>query len=109
MVLLEAKRAGLPIIAYDCPTGPREIVRHGEDGFIVPDLTDLFPQYAERLIIDDALRAAMGNRGKEDVARRFSEQVITAMWLELIDGVLTKQPAAAIEGRLLRAGAVATI
>jgi amylovoran biosynthesis glycosyltransferase AmsD len=109
MVLLEAKRAGLPIIAYDCPTGPREIVRHGEDGFIVPDLTDLFSQYAERLITDDALRTAMGNRGKEDVARRFSEQVITAMWLELIDGVLTKQPAAAIEGRLLRAGAVATI
>lgn len=109
MVLLEAKRAGLPIIAYDCPTGPREIVRHGEDGFIVPDLTDLFPQYAERLITDDALRTAMGNRGKEDVARRFSEQMITAMWLELIDGVLAKQPAAAIEGRLLRAGAVATI
>ena len=42
----------------------------------------------------------MGNRGKEDVAWRFSEQVITAMWLELIDGILAKEPATAIEGRL---------
>lgn len=35
MVLLEAKASGLPIIAYDCDTGPSELIIDGEDGFLI--------------------------------------------------------------------------
>lgn len=37
MVLLEAKSYGLPIVSFDIETGPSEIVRDGENGFLVPD------------------------------------------------------------------------
>lgn len=36
MVLLEAQSYGLPIVAFDCDTGPSEIVKHGFNGYLVP-------------------------------------------------------------------------
>ena len=34
MVLLEAQSYGLPIVSFDCDTGPSEIVTHGENGYL---------------------------------------------------------------------------
>ena len=35
MVLLEAKEIGLPIIAFDCESGPRDLIVHERDGFLI--------------------------------------------------------------------------
>lgn len=36
MVLLESLARGIPVIATDCPTGPKDIVVPGENGWLVP-------------------------------------------------------------------------
>jgi amylovoran biosynthesis glycosyltransferase AmsD len=97
MVLLEAKRAGLPIVAYDSPTGPKQIIKHGEDGFLVQDRSGQFPVFVEQLITDESLRTTMGRSGRADVMRRYSEQAVVRMWTFLIDGLATGRPAKAIE------------
>jgi glycosyltransferase involved in cell wall biosynthesis len=87
-VLLEAASCGLPIVTTDAP-GCREIVRPGDNGFLVPMRDTQALAHALRILIDDeGLRAKMGRRAREIVLAEFSqEQVIAetlAVYQELI-------------------------
>jgi amylovoran biosynthesis glycosyltransferase AmsD len=84
MVMIEAKMAGVPCIAYDCPTGPAEIIRHGIDGFLIPDGGAEFGPAALRLMSDPALRQTMADAGRADAETRFSPPVIRQRWLDLL-------------------------
>ena len=70
MVLLEAMSAGLPVVAYDCPTGPRDIVTEGVDGHVVPDgRTRLLAEALRDLMLDEDRRRAFGAAAREKVER----------------------------------------
>jgi glycosyltransferase involved in cell wall biosynthesis len=61
MVLLEAMTAGLPMIAYDCPRGPAELIQDGVSGVLVPDGdTAAYTQGLLRMIDDAEFRQSMG-------------------------------------------------
>lgn len=87
MVLIEAKAHGLPVVSFDCPTGPREIVRPGLDGFLVPDDSEAFAEAAASLMADAGLRRRMGEAAREDQRRRFSAEGVIGLWYDLIEGL----------------------
>jgi glycosyltransferase involved in cell wall biosynthesis len=84
MVLLEAMSKGLPVVSFDCPTGPREIVRNGENGLLVPHQdVDALAAGMIQMIEDEDLRRRCG-AGAVATAERYSIDVIGARWEELL-------------------------
>lgn len=88
-VLVEAMAHGLPCVAFDCPAGPRHIIRDGVDGELVPDQdVDALANALERMMADEALRKVYGERAR-DVLERFAFARIMALWDTLFDSVST--------------------
>ena len=83
MVMVEGMAHGLPAVSFDFKCGPRDIIREGVDGSIVPD-GDI-PALARailRLIGDEGLRKEMGCAAR-DVVSRFSPESVTGKWLKV--------------------------
>jgi glycosyltransferase involved in cell wall biosynthesis len=87
-VLAEAMAHGVPAVAFDCPTGPSDLIRHGENGFLtgVGDVRAA-ADYVIELLRNQQLRSQMGDRAKE-VASTFSPDVVGGKWLSLVRRVI---------------------
>lgn len=83
MVLLESQAAGLPVLSYDCPNGPRNIITHNQDGILVPhNEIGIFAQNLSALLNDESRRKEMGKTAKLKV-KEFSKEKIMKQWNEL--------------------------
>lgn len=81
--MVEAMSYGLPVVSFDIPRGPADLVVDGENGRLLPD-GDLAGYTAALLEIvgDDELRRRMGARAHE-TAREYEIDAIAARWEEL--------------------------
>lgn len=84
MVLIESQSHGLPAIAFDCPTGPAEIIVNNEGGYLINYNDDSL--YIDRLIkimSNDDLRENMSKLARKN-ARRFSENEVIDKWKKIL-------------------------
>ena len=87
MVLIEAMACGLPVVSFDCPCGPKDIVRHEEDGLLVPsgDI-DSLAGAMHKLMSDDGLRKDMASKAIINV-RRYQLDEIAQRWKTLFNSL----------------------
>lgn len=83
LVLPEAMSCGIPVVAFDCPYGPADIISDGVDGFLIKDRDiALFADRVCSLIESPALRMKMG-QSAIDSSTRFSPENIMPQWESL--------------------------
>jgi glycosyltransferase involved in cell wall biosynthesis len=85
MVLLEAQVCGLPIVSFDCETGPSDIVVDNANGFLI-DCFDIekMVQKISLLCYDYDLRVKFGKDAVENV-KKFSPEAINSKWEKLFE------------------------
>ena len=88
MVLIEAMACGLPVVSFDCPAGPDEIITDGVDGLLVPsgDVHAL----AEKLMVlmsDENLRIRLGQQALL-TAQRYDMATLAGQWKALFEKVI---------------------
>jgi len=79
--LLEGMSCGLAVVAFDCPSGPGEIIRTEQTGLLIPPAdTDALTAAIARLARDPDLSRRLGTAAALDVAQRFNLNRVAELW-----------------------------
>ncbi len=85
LVLCEAMACGLPVISFNCPSGPSEIIKDGVDGILVPhENLDEMIKAMDILMSDEFLRNKLAGNAVKSV-ERFGVDNIMVLWDNLFE------------------------
>ncbi|MEU8382886.1 glycosyltransferase family 4 protein [Streptosporangium sp. NPDC048865] len=84
MTILEAMSKGVPVVSFDCPHGPGEVIVHGHNGLLVPrGKPAALAEALRRLIEDRELRRELGGNAVLTAAG-YGLDTVGARWDELL-------------------------
>ena len=85
MVLLEAQACGLPIVAFACQCGPRDVIHDGIDGYLIENRDEKrFADCLLKLMDNEALRQQMGAAAVTS-SNAFAEDRVMASWEKVFE------------------------
>lgn len=91
LVLPESMSCGLPVVAFDCPYGPADIISDGLDGFLIKNRS--INDFADKvcLLIDNKeMRVRMGQNGI-NTSKRYEADRIMPLWKDLFERIVYKK------------------
>lgn len=91
LVIIEAMSCGLPVVAFNCENGPRNIVTNKEDGFLVTPFD--VEEYAEillKLVHNEDLRKQIGINAYQ-TSRRYAIETIAVQWKNLFEDIMQNE------------------
>lgn len=87
LVALEALSYGVPVVSFDCPAGPSEIIENELDGLLVPpEDIELLAVAISNLICNESKRKLMARKALRK-RPKFSERVIGSQWVALLESL----------------------
>ncbi len=90
LVIVEAMECGLPVVSYQCPCGPKDIVTDGKDGYLVPvNDEQMLAEKICDLIEDENLRCQMASEARLR-AQYYHVESIAQKWMALFNEVIAK-------------------
>lgn len=85
LVLAEAMASGVPCVAFNCPSGPKDIISDAQSGFLVKEGDhDSYIKHLDQLMSDFELRKVLGTQARLDV-QKFNEDVIGEKMKKLVN------------------------
>ena len=88
LVIIEAMSCGVPVVAFDCENGPRNIIKDNYDGILVaPFDVDEYADDLLRLIQHDNLRYQLGSHAYES-SKKYAIEGIALKWKNLFDEIM---------------------
>ena len=93
LVILEAFAAGVPVVSFDCPTGPGELIENGRDGLLVPDGDVRALGAALRLLVEDEQQRRRLGRAARARAARQGPAAVAERWESLLRRLASTRPA----------------
>ena len=87
MVLIESLACETPVVSYDCPTGPREIIQHEKKGLLVnANDKQKMTNAMNRMVEDKDLYNKLSANAKNSVAHLSMDKIAT-QWQSLIEKI----------------------
>ena len=84
MVLLEALNAGTPVVSFNCPSGPSELIIDGENGLLVENQNfEALITAMDKMHTDQVFYKHCKSKTQSTI-QAFSKETVMAEWIKLL-------------------------
>lgn len=88
MVLVEAMACGIPVVSFDCPCGPKDIVTEGKDGFLVPNGDTSKLASTIKLLVTHPDKIQEMSLNAISKSQNYSMEKVSLRWKQLFDSLM---------------------
>ena len=87
LTIAESLAHGAPIVGFDVPYGPKELIQSGENGYLVPfGDTDAMAEKVVLMMTDPILLRELSENARLN-SKRYSESVVKDLWQKLLEDI----------------------